>query len=203
MSVNLKNDDIEKKYKVGEGEGGGWIKLEEGDNRVRIVTEIEDYGSHYLPSGGSKKSQICIGSENGCPACSMNLRPSAKFLCYAIDRKDGELKLLNFGYTVFKQFKALSQDAEFGFDAIPDYDINIHKTGKGVETEYSIIPGRNATPLTIQEQDEIGKIKKTASEIIEAMKGKVDPIQIRDDLDVDNGIITPESMDAAIAEIPF
>ncbi|HEY0089769.1 MAG TPA: hypothetical protein VGB37_13055, partial [Candidatus Lokiarchaeia archaeon] len=109
--------EIAKKYGVGKD----WLTLEQGDNKVRIVSTFEDYGNHYNPA--TKKSIICIGKDEGCVACAKGLKPNVQFLGWAIDRKDNKVKLLRIGYTVFQMLGDYQKSEDYGFEDIPSYDI--------------------------------------------------------------------------------
>lgn len=179
MPIDLKNEEIEKKYDL--GGSGKWLKLVEGDNKVRIVSQIEDFGSHFIP-GPKPRSVVCIGKDT-CPYCNIGEKASVKFMVYAIDRKDGLVKILQFGYTIFKQYKDYALSEDYGFEVIPDYDMNIKRTGTGKETEYNLIPARKPSELTVEEQASIDKVlaDNPLIVVIESMKKKVEPVEVAKD----------------------
>jgi hypothetical protein len=171
----------------GIGGGGDWMNLQAGDNKIRIVSEIEDYGDHYDPL--NKKRVPCLG-EDQCEFCKkkkdlvdtgadakskevQGLRPRVQFLFWVIDRSDKRIKLLRTGYQVYEAIGKLAKSDEYGFDILPDYDITIQRTGEGLDTKYGVIPSRKSTPLTDAEQKAIEEEVKPPSEIIEKMKAKV------------------------------
>lgn len=137
-----------------DNEGVRFLKLQNGKNVVRIVSEFESYGNHYIPA--EKKSHICTGAAT-CKYCKEGDKAKIRFLLYVIDRStpvvDGQvdIKLLDIGYSIFDQIVDYSKAEDYGFDTIPNFDITIEKSGVGLTTEYKVIPQRNVTELTEEE----------------------------------------------------
>jgi hypothetical protein len=166
--MDIKNINEEMKEKYG-SQDSQWMKLEQGDNKIRILqTSFTDYGNHFLTS--EKKSYACLGKEE-CPLCKEK-SPAVKFMVWVIDREDGGLKILEFGYTVTKQLAKLANDKDYGIDGSGfPYDINIVREGSGKETTYSVIPGRKNTPLTEEEIKMVDELEDL-NEIVEKKKEK-------------------------------
>lgn len=172
MKFNELNS-VAEQHGIGGGGKDGWLTLEEGDNKVRIVSEYEVLGKHWA----MKKATVCVGKDAGCVFCKPSNenekgeKPNVKFLMHVIDRRDGELRIAEVGWTVVKAIADLQQDSEYGFEDLPPYDINIKKTVKGTQpsdTEYTVIAGRSNTELTAEEQAQIAKltpIKEVADRI--------------------------------------
>src|SRR5262245_28795709 len=116
---------------------GDYLKLREGANRMRLVSEC-------LPHQGEYK-----GTKN------------FKWLCYVIDRTDGKAKPFFMPHTIYKQIEALQMNPDYGFEDVPmPYDLTVNAKGAGTkEVEYSVIPARKETPITALESLEIGKLK--------------------------------------------
>jgi len=177
MNFNQLNE-VAETYKIGKGGKDGWLVLEPGDNKVRIVSEYEILAKHW----SANKAVICIGEKNHCILCETKEgekpnKPVVKFLLWVIDRRDGKLKIAELGWTVVKAIGDLQQDSDYKFSVLPEYDINIKKTVKGngskpSDTEYTIIPARGNTPLT---PEEVAAIKDLTpiSEVIQSLKDKV------------------------------
>jgi len=166
----MKFTDIESiKNKYGISEGGDWMNLKEGENRIRIVSEFVDYGIHRDPE--LKKNVVCIGKEQ-CYYCKQGDKVRVQFLGKVIDRSDGRVKYLRIGYRIFQQISELAKSKEYGFDIIPPYDIVILKKGSGLNTTYTVFPARENTPLTDEEVKKAEALP-SPSEIIEKMKEKV------------------------------
>jgi len=171
----------EKKYGVG---GGDWMNLEEGENKVRIVSEFTDYGSHY--NNQIKKSVICLGKKD-CEICQHGDVPKVQYLGWVIDRKDQEVKLLRIGHTIFKGIGELANNTEYKFDDLPSYDITIIRKGEGKDTRYNTIAARKDTKLTEEEEKKISKLKDPL-EIIDNMKGKQARLTEEEDLEISSEI---------------
>lgn len=156
---------------------GDYLKLEDGANKIRIVTPPTVAGKHWI----GNKAVWCVGKDSGCAGCQAE-DPKARYLFNVIDRKDGKIKLAEFGWSIVDAIIGFQESEDYGFKAedLPPYDLTINKTGKGLETEYTVLPARQNTLLTPAEQSEVAALKPI-SEFVEAMKGKapkVDPSTI-------------------------
>ena len=213
--VDFKNyKKVEDEYKIGSS-SSEFMKLKEGDNIVRIVTPFEIRGIHDLGGEGNRyKSAICVGKDKGCKFCGQNLKVKVKYLGWVIDQSDRSLKILEIGHTIFKQIGELSQDPDYAFDSIPDYNVKIKRIGEGRNTEYQVIPSPKRSELSSEEKDRIDKVKPI-SEIIEKMKEKeisnptnVPQIEQKDDIPVINESEETASSfmgqeDINVEDIPF
>lgn len=150
----MKFKDYEKKEKDNNGMTSEFMRLKDGKNTIRIVSEFESYPNHYIPT--EKRSHIC--TVKNCKYCDGGDKPKIRFLFRVIDRDqpviDGVVstKLLDVGYSVFEQVVNLAKTEDYGFTEFPEYDIVIEKSGIGLSTEYNVIPKRDLTPLTDEEQ---------------------------------------------------
>jgi len=114
-----------------------FIKLTEGENPIRIVSGFTSYPKTY--QGG---------------------KPTTRYACYAIDRKDGEIRFFEIGASIIKQIQALAMSAEYGFDDLPPYDMVIVRQGTGpMDTEYSVRAARKDTALNEVEIAKIAELK--------------------------------------------
>jgi hypothetical protein len=109
---------------------GSYLKLQEGDNRIRLVSECVEHPGEY---GG---------------------KPTFKWLCYVLDRKDGKIKPFFMANTIYKQIEALQANTDYAFDEVPmPYDVTINAKGAGTkEVVYTVVPARNNTLLTPAER---------------------------------------------------
>lgn len=162
---------VEEEYKIGGG-NAGFMKLEEGENNVRIVSEFEVRGIHQFKNEkGRFESHVCVGKAKGCIYCSAGSKITVKYLGWVIDLKDDKFKLLEIGHTIFKQLGEFQNDPDYIFDSIPDYNVKIKRTGKGLDTEYQVIPSPKRNTLPEEKLAEVAKLKSIA-DIIKAMKEK-------------------------------
>jgi hypothetical protein len=164
-------EELQSKYGI--KEKSDWLNLKEGSNKIRIVSNFVDYGVHSVKYEGKYKSVVCVGKENGCFYCAEKLPVKIQFLGWVIDRKDGEVKLLKIGWTIAEKLRNLKESEDYGFKDLPDYDIDIIRTGEGLDTEYDVIPARKSTELTEEEKEKVLKNIKDPQEIIDKMKEKV------------------------------
>jgi len=169
MSFNSTEGEIEKKYDIKSKEGN-WLKLEEGENKVRLVSDCSDFGSHFDTQ--LKKSFICTGKET-CAYCQKGEKSRVRFYAWVIDRRDGVIKLAEFGYSIFKEIEKLAKSTDYGFDVTPSYDIDINRKGKGLDTEYSILADRKDSPLSEEEEKKIQDSCKPLDDMIQKMKDKL------------------------------
>ena len=140
---------IKTAEKEGYISGGDYFKLKEGANRFRLVTEC-------LPHRGEYKGT-----------------PNFKWLCYVLDRVDGQVKTFFMAHIIYKQIAALQKSEDYAFDETPmPYDITINAIGAGTkEVTYTVVPARKNTELTLQEQTLVGQ-KKPIEEVQQTIYAK-------------------------------
>ena|SRR3990167_8645992 len=127
-----------------------FMRLEQGENKVRLLTEPEQFTSVY------------------------NDKETTRFVAYVIDRKDGEIKPFTFGASIIGQIALLANGTEYGFTDTPPYDIIINKKGSDLATEYTVSPARKDTPLTKAETDalaELAPITELAAKLDKRLSG--------------------------------
>jgi hypothetical protein len=131
------------------GGGAGFFKIREGDNRIRLCSEC-------LPHQGTFQ-----GKKN------------FKWLCYVLDRKDGQIKPMFMANTIYKQIVALQQNPDYEFVDVPmPYDLTINAKGAGtVDVVYTVVPARKNTELTTTELTALNAAKPLA-DIKQALKDK-------------------------------
>lgn len=143
------------------GEGTPYIKLQPGDNRMRIVGLPYETEVHWEEAiDGSKKRIVCLGA--GCPICKAGHVPQKKYQVLVIDRTDSKLKILEGGNSIFKQIKDYAMDTDYGDPC--KYDIKIKKEGSGRETRYTVVASPKKSELT-QEELNLLSGAKTLTEI--------------------------------------
>lgn len=142
---------VGEKVKTG---GSDFYRLEQGMNRLRIVSGVEERGTHFASS--QKKSFSCQGKDT-CEYCKAGDKVKMKFLMYVIDRRDNQVKLAEFGYSIVREVAKLQKDEDYAFAEYPDYDLKITKSGEGMNTEYTVTPAPNKSPLTAQEAADVAK----------------------------------------------
>lgn len=119
---------------------GDYLKLKEGDNRFRLMSEC-------LPHTGEYQ-----GKRN------------FKWLCYVLDRVDAKVKPFFMPHTIYKQIEALQLSEDYAFEDVPmPYDLTVHAKGAGTkEVVYTLMPARTNKPVTALESQELAKVKPLA-----------------------------------------
>ncbi len=129
--------------------GGGFFKFKEGDNRLRLMS-------------------ICLPHTS-----TFDGKKNFKWLCYILDRADGEVKAFFMPHKVYKAIEALQLNPDYQFNEVPmPYDITIHAKKAGTkDVEYTMIPARKEVALT---QDEMEKLEaaKPLAELKQAIDDK-------------------------------
>jgi len=146
------------------GQGGGWFKISEGNNKIRILCEpriiVEKFnvGICYTDCGYCKKGEEGL---------------STKYLTWIIDRKDEQVKLAKLPYKVTQNIRAFMDNEEYGFNDFPaPYDVTIHAVNAGTkEVKYTLTASRKNTPVTPEELLEFEK-QTPVDQVIDAMKVK-------------------------------
>lgn len=187
-------DEVAAEYHLSSGGKDGWYQMQTGENRVRIVSGFEVLSKHFLQKG--TPPVVCIGPKNGCVQCINQtkweqehqndedkskknpLKPSTKFLMWVIDRRDGKLKIAEFGWSIIEAIGNLKKLSDYAFNPtskLPDYDIIVTKTvtGKNIsDTKYSVNGARQNTPLTEEEAAEVGKLT-SIKQVVDRIREKV------------------------------
>jgi hypothetical protein len=116
---------------------GDYLKLREGDNKLRLMSECLPHANEFQ------------GQRN------------FKWLCYVLDRKDGKVKPFFMAHTIYKQIVALQTNEEYAFDDVPmPYDLTINAIGAGTkEVKYTLMPARKNTPVSEAEKKQLAEQK--------------------------------------------
>lgn len=139
-------------HSVVSGSKTSYMKFEEGDNKIRVVSVPVRHDTYKMPDG--KKFFI----KESVPA-SVEAKATKTFFLWVIDRKESTIKLLECGSTINAALEALSENPDYKFDTIPPYDITVSRKGKGTDTQYTLTPGRNDIALTPEEQEAVAALE--------------------------------------------
>jgi hypothetical protein len=155
----------------GQGRNVDFLKLQPGENKVRIAGKPSMISVHWeKTTDGSTRKVICPGS--GCPLCAEGQAPSKRYQVKVIDRVDGEVKILESGPMIFNQVKAYAMDPDYGDPT--KYDIKIRRDGTGRDTRYTLMPAPRKSELN---EDEKQRIQD--SDTIEEINEAPNPDEIR------------------------
>lgn len=146
FSFSASREKAEKQFGLGKGE---YLKLQEGANRIRLMSECIPYESTFQG------------------------RKNFKWVCWVIDRVDGVVKPFFMPHTIYKSIEALQVDPDYAFASVPmPYDIKINAKGAGTkEVDYQVIASPKLTPLTEKEVEDLSA-RLDIHEFVEKLKEK-------------------------------
>lgn len=185
-----------------------WLRLESGDNEVRLITAPFQYLSHqYKKEKNDRVGQKVYCSEphgkGTCPVCAMvnekmastdeavlkegkALKAKTRWLVGVIDRRTKSYKILDISWAVFSQIKKLAQNTQ-RWGSPTDYDINIFVDKNGGATGYYSVQPLPKEILSAEDQ----KIRDNVD--LDDLKRRVTPPtaeQVQKRLDKIHGIET-------------
>jgi hypothetical protein len=130
-----------------------FLRLDEGDNEMRIVTKPYQYLVHkYKKEGDAGFGQKvgCSKEHGSCPLCDLGDEPKRRWFLGVISRKTKSYKLLDVSIAVLGSIKKLRQNAKWG-DPM-QYDINIIVDKNGGATGYYSVQPTPKEPLSAEDQ---------------------------------------------------
>lgn len=132
-------------YKVPSGGGGGYMKLQQGDNKFRILSSLV---MGYEAWTTNKK---CIRKKDKLSKTwadyssllqkrdGVQVEPKHFWAFFVWNRTDKAIQLLTITQTtIMKALESLALDEDWGDPS--KYDIKINRSGEGMETAYTINP---------------------------------------------------------------
>lgn len=129
--------------------GGDYLKMKEGDNRFRLMSECLPHQSAYQ------------GKKN------------FKWLCYVLDRRDGKVKPFFMPHKIYKAIEALQTNPDYEFFDVPmPYDLTVNALKAGTkDVVYTVVPARKNTAVTEAEEEDLAAAKPLA-DLQKALKEK-------------------------------
>lgn len=173
-----------------------FLRLEEGSNELRLITQPFQYLVHkYKKDEKDKFGQKvnCSSIHGKCPLCEMGDKAKPRWLLGVISRKTGTYKVLDISYAVFSQIRKLARNTKH-FGDPTKYDIDIIVDKNGGATGYYSVQGLPKEPLSATDQ----QIKDNAD--LDDLKRRVTPPtveMVQKRLDKINGSTTSVSPTAA------
>ena len=120
-----------------------FLKLKDGENRIRIVSEEVPVWTSFNRVEGTAKKYI---TEEG---AKRDPEAKKRFAMWVVDRSDPSvLKLAEFGTQIMSGLKTIANASETSFDGLPPFDVIITRTGAGMDTSYLVQASRQNTELT-------------------------------------------------------
>lgn len=152
-----------------------YYKFQEGDNRLRILSEGSVIAKHFFGKG--QIPSICYGISKGCPFHKVDDKPaSVKYSCYILDRVDNQIKLADLPYSVTKKVSDLQEDQEWAFSSFPiPYDIKVvYKPNESAANMYSVVasPKREELPQEIMGKLAELLVSSDPSKLVQEQKDK-------------------------------
>jgi len=153
-----------------------WLKFEEGTTTIRLLSHSYHFKSHYVKS--ENKSYDCTGFVETCKWCQGANLPRQRW-AYAIlvrGKEESLIKVMEVGWSIFGTILNLSKDEDYGDPR--GYDLKITKTGTGLDTSYTVIPGKETDfteeEMKLLEPKELGNIEKATGYLLSFYKQETD-----------------------------
>lgn len=161
MNINESIEKAEEEFP----QGGNYFNIKEGDNKVRILSEMVAVPQWW---DGSKYQMVVENDKH-----PEDRQISVKWLCWVIDRKDDKVKLAKLPHTIAKTVGNLQENPEWAFEGSPmPYDVTISAKGAGSkEVEYSVMPSPKRDPVSKEVLDDLEK-QTPVEDIRHSMKEK-------------------------------
>lgn len=132
-----------------------WLRLEEGSNVVRLVTQPHQYITHKsvkkVGDKGFGQKVPCSAVHDSCPLCDKGLKAGPRWLLGVIDRKTNSFKILDISYQVFSQIRKYARNVAVWGDP-QKYDLDIVVDKNGGPTGYYAVQPIPHKPLSASDQ---------------------------------------------------
>lgn len=131
-----------------------FIRLDEGSNEMRIITQPYQYLVHkYKKEGdpGFGQKVPCSAIHGKCPLCAIGDKAKPRWLLGVISRKTGTYKILDISFAVFSQIRKLAKNTQRWGDPTK-YDIDIVVDKNGSPTTYYTVQPISKEPLSAADQ---------------------------------------------------
>jgi len=148
------------------------LPMKMGDNKIRLVGDLlPRYVYWVITKEGRKIPVECLKFDRETETFNNNAedpfdeideavfsdKPQFAYVCNAIDRSDGQVKLYDLRSTVYGQIVDYAKDPEYGppTDEVNGYNFNVKKESTGPlpqNVKYTVVAGRGNAPLTEEEK---------------------------------------------------
>lgn len=151
-----------------------FLRLDEGSNEMRIVTQPFQYLVHKIKKDAANPKDFgqkvsCAAAHGNCPACETGDKAKPRWLLGVISRKTGTYKILDISFAVFSQIRKYAKNsARWGDPTKYDIDIVVDKNGSPMS--YYSVQAISKEPLSAADQ-----VIKDAADI-DDLKRRVTPL---------------------------
>lgn len=131
-----------------------WLRLDEGSNEVRLLTQPFQYLVHKYKKEGDKgygQKVMCSMSHGSCPLCEAGDKAKPRWLLGVISRKTNTFKILDISFAVFSHIRKYAKNVQRWGDPTK-YDIDIVVDKNGGSTGYYSVQALPKEPLSAADQ---------------------------------------------------
>jgi len=154
--INWTDDFVGGSGKKGSGGKDLFLRLNEGSNIVRLVTQPYQYLVHKYKKDPENPKDFgqkvnCSAVNGSCPLCEAGDKAKARWLLGVISRPSNTYKILDVSWTVFAAIRKLAKNSQH-FGDPTKYDIIIEVDKQGGSTGYYSIQPLSKEPLSAADQ---------------------------------------------------
>jgi hypothetical protein len=170
-----------------------FLRLDEGSNEMRIITQPFQYLVHKFKKEGDTgfgQKISCSKIHGECPLCDLGDKAKPRWLLGVISRKTGTYKVLDISFAVFGQIRKYARNTNRWGDPTK-YDIDIVVDKNGGATGYYSVQAISKEPLSAEDQ----KIRDTQVDL-DDLKRRVTPPQaevVQRRMDKINGVVSTDT----------
>lgn len=113
-----------------------FMKLEEGENCVRVLTTPFQFIVHWVKDATGVNRKIRCAVER-CPLCKKGDKPQQRWYVGVIERRSGQAKILEISQQIMKGIKNYVHNPKWG--DCKNYDLNIKRGPKNSQPLYSVM----------------------------------------------------------------
>lgn len=133
-----------------------FLRLEEGSNEMRLVTQPFQYLVHKFKKDPTNTKDFgqkvqCSAIHGSCPLCDTNDKAKPRWFLGVISRKTNTYKILDISFAVFGQIRKYAKNVQRWGDPTK-YDIDIVVDKNGGATGYYSVQAISKEPLSASDQ---------------------------------------------------
>jgi len=150
------NDDVFSGDKKNSNNKDLFLRLEEGSNEMRLVTQPFQYLVHKVKKEPNNPKDFgqkvnCSAIHGSCPLCEAGDKAKPRWLIGVISRKAGAYRILDISFAVFSQIRKYARNTQRWGDPTK-YDVDIVVDKAGGATGYYSVQAISKEPLSAADQ---------------------------------------------------